>query len=107
MNVSSQIFSPVRIVASTVFFALFFGLFGLTAEARATYWRAFCFVGKQFGWKPAPGNAAERPTLETMEFGARPQEISLDAEMGCACCLYPRNVRTDIPLQLTSEFCEL
>lgn len=68
---------------SPVFAFIIFGLFGLTAEARATYWRAICFVGKWFGWKPAPQKATEKPTLGTMEFGARPQEISLDAEMGC------------------------
>ncbi|KZV66761.1 fungal pheromone STE3G-protein-coupled receptor, partial [Peniophora sp. CONT] len=29
-----------------------FGLFGVTPEARASYWRIICTVGGWFGWKP-------------------------------------------------------
>ncbi|KZV63980.1 fungal pheromone STE3G-protein-coupled receptor [Peniophora sp. CONT] len=31
-----------------------FGLFGVTAEARASYWEVICTVGEWFGWKPIP-----------------------------------------------------
>ncbi|KZV71051.1 hypothetical protein PENSPDRAFT_752047 [Peniophora sp. CONT] len=62
-----------------------FGLFGMTAEARATYWGVICTVGGWFGWKPSPraGNLNAGVSLGTIEFGAQPQEtMTLDAEMG-------------------------
>ena len=68
--------SPVVAVA-------IFALFGLTDEARATYWRGFCWAVALFGWKPpAPNKRSDRPELATMEFGARPMEITFDAEQG-------------------------
>ncbi|KZV69630.1 fungal pheromone STE3G-protein-coupled receptor [Peniophora sp. CONT] len=60
-----------------------FGLFGMTTEARASYWRVICTIGDWFGWHPTPRAERVRSQLGTMEFGARPQEaISFDAEMG-------------------------
>jgi hypothetical protein len=45
-----------------------FVLFGLTSEARVTYWRVFCTAAKLFGWtSPAPKHA----DLGEIEFGAR------------------------------------
>ena len=68
--------SPVVAVA-------IFALFGLTEEARATYWRGFCWAVALFGWKPpAPNKRSDRPELATMEFGARPVGITFDAERG-------------------------
>ena len=39
-----------------------FGLFGLTSEARASYWRAACTIAGWFGWKPTllPSQARSR-----------------------------------------------
>lgn len=56
-----------------------FGLFGVSSEARASYWKVACTVGGWFGWKPAP----PPPELEEMKFGAHPQGITFDAEFGC------------------------
>jgi hypothetical protein len=45
-----------------------FSFFGLTSEARSTYWRGFCTVGRLFGWKsPAPKDT----DLGEIVFGAR------------------------------------
>ena len=43
-----------------------FGLFGITSEARASYWRIICAAGAKFGWAPAP-----RTSLEEIEFCER------------------------------------
>ena len=43
---------------------IFFAIFGLTSEARARYWRAFCWVAKPFGFKPK-----ENPELSEVMFG--------------------------------------
>ncbi|KZV69973.1 STE3-domain-containing protein [Peniophora sp. CONT] len=60
-----------------------FVLFGLTGEARASYWRIACFVGWWFGWKPS---ARDRrvAALDTIEFGAQAQvsEPALYADVG-------------------------
>jgi hypothetical protein len=45
-----------------------FALFGLTSEARATYWRSFCSVAILFGWTPP---AHKNEDLGEIEFGAR------------------------------------
>ncbi|KZV65349.1 fungal pheromone STE3G-protein-coupled receptor, partial [Peniophora sp. CONT] len=39
--------------APALAFAIF-AIFGLTAEARTSYWRVICVVGGWFGWKPTP-----------------------------------------------------
>ncbi|KZV75247.1 fungal pheromone STE3G-protein-coupled receptor [Peniophora sp. CONT] len=56
-----------------------FALFGLTTEARASYWRILHTIGGWFGWKPT---VRSQSAMGTMEFGERPQDMSLDAEMG-------------------------
>ncbi|KZV71041.1 hypothetical protein PENSPDRAFT_650943 [Peniophora sp. CONT] len=58
-----------------------FGLFGLSAEARASYWHTLLIVGSWLGCKPTDMRNPQS-TLGTMEFGARPQESSVDAETG-------------------------
>ncbi|KZV63974.1 STE3-domain-containing protein [Peniophora sp. CONT] len=65
-----------------------FGLFGVTSEARASYWRIIYTVGRWFGWKPTPRKA--RPPLGEIQFneramdleiGSRPSYIDPDARM--------------------------
>ncbi|VDB95836.1 unnamed protein product [Peniophora sp. CBMAI 1063] len=63
-----------------------FGLFGLTSEARASYWRIVCTIGGWFGWKPTPSAQNGRGPLGEIEFGVRPQDSistsDFDLEMG-------------------------
>ncbi|KZV71170.1 fungal pheromone STE3G-protein-coupled receptor [Peniophora sp. CONT] len=61
-----------------------FGLFGVTTEARASYWRIICTVGGWFGWKPSPRTENGQASLGDIEFVARPvQDTSeIDVEMG-------------------------
>lgn len=56
-----------------------FGLFGVTSEARASYYRVFCTVCGWLGWKPTPPALRARSSLEDIEFGERP----VDLEIGC------------------------
>lgn len=63
-----------------------FGLFGLTPEARASYWRAICTMCAWFGWKPAPRVRNTSGSLGAIEFSSRPQEVSLnDVGRDCGC----------------------
>lgn len=65
-----------------------FGLFGITSEARASYWRILCAVGSWVGWKPTLRAGNGKASLGEIEFGARPQDRSLgDVEMGPGCVL--------------------
>ncbi|KZV71177.1 STE3-domain-containing protein [Peniophora sp. CONT] len=60
-----------------------FGLFGITPEARASYWRIIWTVGGWFGWKPTPRARSGQASLGEIEFGGRPQDASgYDLEMG-------------------------
>lgn len=61
-----------------------FGLFGVTLEARASYWRIICTICGWFGWKPTPRARNGQASLGDIEFGARPaQDTSgYDLEMG-------------------------
>lgn len=61
-----------------------FGLFGLTDDARASYWNIFCTISGWFGWACAARTGNAHSSMGSMEFCARPQEMSemLDAEMG-------------------------
>ncbi|KZV64171.1 STE3-domain-containing protein [Peniophora sp. CONT] len=67
--------SPVLAIA-------IFCLFGITSEARATYWRIICTIGGWFGWKPSPHARGARSQVGDIEFGVRPQDASLDLEIG-------------------------
>ncbi|KZV68487.1 hypothetical protein PENSPDRAFT_582281 [Peniophora sp. CONT] len=68
-----------------------FGLFGLTSEARASYWHIIYTVGGWFGWKPVPRSEKEKEqaSLGEIEFGARQlEDVSPgDVEMGSGCVL--------------------
>ncbi|KZV59981.1 STE3-domain-containing protein [Peniophora sp. CONT] len=58
-----------------------FSLFGITAEARASYWRIICTVEGWFGWKPPIRMRKARSPTGTTEFGARPQDTSLNLDI--------------------------
>ncbi|KZV63983.1 STE3-domain-containing protein [Peniophora sp. CONT] len=61
-----------------------FGLFGVTLEARASYWRIVCTIGEWFGWRPTLRRA--RTPLGDMKFGQRPpQDMSLGLESQPSC----------------------
>lgn len=70
--------------ASPVLAFAIFGLFGVTSEARASYWRIICTVGGWFGWKPTPRARNGQASLGEIEFGARPVQdtTGYDLEMG-------------------------
>ncbi|VDC03115.1 unnamed protein product [Peniophora sp. CBMAI 1063] len=48
---------------SSVLAITIFCLFGVTSEARASYWRTICAVGGWFGWKPTPRVRGARSPL--------------------------------------------
>ncbi|VDC01599.1 unnamed protein product [Peniophora sp. CBMAI 1063] len=54
-----------------------FALFGVTSEARASYWRIICTIGGWFGWKPTPRARRPRSPLGEIEFGERPAQNSM------------------------------
>ncbi|KZV64284.1 STE3-domain-containing protein [Peniophora sp. CONT] len=70
--------------SSPVLAFITFGLFGLTAEARASYYRGFCAVARRLGCDPTSWHRGRnaRSTLGSMQFGAQEADISLDAEVG-------------------------
>ena len=53
---------------------IIFGLFGLTAEARATYWRGICIAASWFGWRLPSLEGGTSSPLETLEFGIQTVE---------------------------------
>ncbi|VDB91487.1 unnamed protein product [Peniophora sp. CBMAI 1063] len=62
-----------------------FGLFGLNEEARASYWRICCIIGRKLGWKPTPSADRDGRTIpDEIEFSVRPQAdlSSIDGERG-------------------------
>ncbi|KZV68516.1 STE3-domain-containing protein [Peniophora sp. CONT] len=88
-----------------------FGLFGITSEARASYWRIMCNIGGWVGWRPTVLRAMNGlASLGEIEFGARPQDTSLrDVEMGPGCVLphYAPGSPSDQRDQTASpEFCD-
>ncbi|KZV65953.1 STE3-domain-containing protein [Peniophora sp. CONT] len=55
-----------------------FGLFGVTSEARASYWRIICTVCGWFGWKPTPRTRKARPPMgDSIEFGEGPMDLEI------------------------------
>ncbi|KZV65956.1 STE3-domain-containing protein [Peniophora sp. CONT] len=54
-----------------------FGLFGVTSEARTSYWRIICTVGGWFGWKPTPRTSRAHSPLGDIEFGERPMDLAI------------------------------
>ncbi|VDB95521.1 unnamed protein product [Peniophora sp. CBMAI 1063] len=54
-----------------------FGLFGVTSEARASYWRVICTVCLWFGWKPTLRTRRARSPLGDIGFRERPAQNSM------------------------------
>ncbi|KZV71172.1 fungal pheromone STE3G-protein-coupled receptor [Peniophora sp. CONT] len=72
----------IAIWTPTILAFVIFGLFGLTSEARASYWRVIFRVGSWLGWKPTLRNGRAE-SLGNIEFGGRPQDASeFDLEIG-------------------------
>lgn len=71
LNVAQQYFSQWT---SPILGLAIFGLFGVTSEARASYWRIIYDVGAWFGW-----TSTSRAPLGEIEFSERPQDL----ESGC------------------------
>ena len=57
-----------------------FGLFGVTLEARASYWRAIRTILGWFGWTPALHPGAPHSSMHEMEFSERPHSASIDPD---------------------------
>ncbi|VDB95777.1 unnamed protein product [Peniophora sp. CBMAI 1063] len=70
-----------------------FGLFGVTSEARASYWRIICTVGGWFGWKPTPRTRRTRSPLGDIEFGERPAQNSMSLGLESNPSYVDRNAR--------------
>ncbi|VDC02196.1 unnamed protein product [Peniophora sp. CBMAI 1063] len=61
-----------------------FGLFGLTSEARASYWSIICVIGTLFGLGPM--QRREDPPLRDMEFGhAGPLSLGFETKEDAVC----------------------
>lgn len=54
-----------------------FALFGITTEARASYWCIIFTVCGWFGWHPTPRTRRARSPLGDIEFGERPAQNSM------------------------------
>ncbi|VDB86999.1 unnamed protein product [Peniophora sp. CBMAI 1063] len=61
-----------------------FGLFGVTSEARASYWRIICTICGWIGWKPTLPTRRARSPLGDIEFGERPAQNSMSLGLDCA-----------------------
>ncbi|KZV71179.1 STE3-domain-containing protein [Peniophora sp. CONT] len=55
--------------SSPVLAFIIFGLFGVTSEARTSYWRIVCTIGGWFGWRPTSRACNGRTSLGEIEFG--------------------------------------
>ncbi|VDC07961.1 unnamed protein product [Peniophora sp. CBMAI 1063] len=53
-----------------------FGLFGVTAEARASYWHIIQIAGGWVGMEPTLRHARKDSPLETLEFGTQAQGLT-------------------------------
>ena len=98
--------------SSPVLAFVIFGLFGLTKEARASYWRIVCTVGGWLGWKPSPHVRGDRPSLRSIQFGVRTQDSSetgLDTETRCApsICVACSSSRLKFAAQITLKLYSL
>ena len=69
-------FGTTPVLAFTIF-----GLFGLTKEARTSYWSALSIITRVFGWEPAfTTSKQDEYALDTIEFVAPPQERTSEDE---------------------------
>ena len=67
---------------SPVLAFVIFGLFGVTQEARASYWRAIRTVLGWFGYTPTLRSGAAPSSLQVMEFSELQQSTSVDLDTG-------------------------
>ncbi|VDC04733.1 unnamed protein product [Peniophora sp. CBMAI 1063] len=72
---------------------IIFALFGVTSEARASYWRTICTVCGWFGWRPTPRARRARSPLGDIEFGERPAQNSMSLGLDSNPSFINRNVR--------------
>ena len=70
---------------SPVLAFVIFGLFGVTSEARASYWRIICTVCDWFGFELKMGGNRARTSLGDIQFGERPprDHTSFDLDVEC------------------------
>ena len=75
-----------------------FGLFGVTAEARASYWRVICTVCGWFGFKPQIRESRPRTPLGDIQFGERPprDHTSFDLDVECVLSAWNHLSYTDL-----------
>ena len=68
-----------------------FGLFGVTAEARASYWHIICTVCGWFGFEPKVRGNRSRTSLGEIQFGERPprNQTSFDLDVECVSVSLP------------------
>ncbi|VDC04735.1 unnamed protein product [Peniophora sp. CBMAI 1063] len=86
---------------SPVLAFVIFGLFGVTSEARASYWRVICAIGGWFGWKPTLCTRRARSPLGDIEFGERPAQNSIS--LGLECAASPSFTRYQLIRRCTSN----
>ncbi|VDB96275.1 unnamed protein product [Peniophora sp. CBMAI 1063] len=74
---------------SPVLALVLFGLFGLTREARASYWRLTVTIGSRIGLEiPSMHTGGTRSNLGEIEFGERPRDASVGTVIGPGPRLY-------------------
>ncbi|VDB95780.1 unnamed protein product [Peniophora sp. CBMAI 1063] len=78
---------------SSVLALVIFGLFGLTSEARASYWRIICTVGGWFGWQPTLRAHRAHSPLGDIEVGNRPAQNSMSLGLESNPSYIDRNAR--------------
>ena len=59
-----------------------FGLFGLTCEARASYWRIVCTFGGWMGWDFASHPQSGRVSLGEIEFELGQSQVTARGDLG-------------------------
>ena len=62
-----------------------FGLFGVTAEARASYWRMIYTVSGWFGFKPKVRGSGPRTSLGDIQFNERPPRDHTSFNLDIEC----------------------
>ncbi|KZV66402.1 STE3-domain-containing protein [Peniophora sp. CONT] len=78
---------------SPVLTFVIFSLFGVTSEARGTYWRVICTICSWFGWKPTRHTQGARPTLD-IESDGQPLDTLPDTELRSQLSYVKDNART-------------
>ncbi|KZV66406.1 STE3-domain-containing protein [Peniophora sp. CONT] len=58
-----------------------FGLFGVSSEARGSYWRAICTVGGWVGWRSKSQTRSASSSIGDIKFGERPLDLELGSQI--------------------------